>query len=121
LTANGYECVAGSTACGSASFPQCDGACGAGEACVVSLTLGCTCQFQGIPCVAAYAFTGTCGGVCPTDYTCAGPFFTPDGDGCACVPIGSTCHLTCGADPGAGNCPPGQTCGTGAGNLCLCQ
>src|SRR6185436_18855561 len=37
-TVNGCECVAGSTPCASASFPQCDGACGAGEACVVSPT-----------------------------------------------------------------------------------
>jgi hypothetical protein len=120
-TANGCECVAGSTPCGSATFPQCDGACGAGEACVISLSGGCTCQFQGIPCAYAYALTGSCGGVCPPDYTCVGPFFTPDGDGCACVPIGSTCHLTCGADPGAGNCLPGQTCTSGPGGLCLCQ
>jgi len=120
-TGSGCECVAGSTPCGSASFPQCDGACGAGEACVVSPTLGCTCQFQGIPCAAAYALTGTCGGVCPQDYTCAGPFFTPDGNGCACVPIGSTCHLTCGNDPGAGNCPPGQSCGELLPGFCSCQ
>ncbi len=120
-TVNGCECVAGSTPCGSATFPQCDGACGAGEACVVSPTLGCTCQFQGIPCAAAYALTGTCGGVCPQDYTCAGPFFTPDGDGCACVPNGSTCHLTCGNDPGAGNCPPGQSCGQPFPGACFCQ
>jgi hypothetical protein len=121
-TVNGCECVAGSTPCGSATFPACDGACGAGEACVVSPTLGCTCQFQGIPCAAAYALTNTCGGVCPQDYTCVGPFFTPDGNGCACVPIGSTCHLTCGADPGAGNCPPGQTCSSFLpGGPCFCQ
>jgi hypothetical protein len=121
-TANGCECVAGSTPCGSATFPQCDGACGPGESCGISVTGGCSCQFQGIPCAYAYALTGSCGGICPQDYTCVGPFFTPDGDGCGCVPIGSTCHLTCGADPGAGNCPPGQTCGEFLpGGPCLCQ
>jgi hypothetical protein len=119
-TANGCECVPGSTQCGDASYPTCDGACGAGEACVVSLTLGCTCHFEGIPCSLAYALTGTCGGVCGEGYTCVGPFFTSDGNGCACVPIGSTCHLTCGADPGAGNCPPGQTCGSFIPGLCFC-
>jgi hypothetical protein len=121
-TVNGCQCVPGDTPCGSATFPECDGACGAGEACAVSPTLGCTCQSQGIPCSAAYALTGTCGGVCPQDYTCVGPFFTSDGDGCACVPTGSTCHITCGADPGAGNCPPGQTCGSFLpGGPCFCQ
>lgn len=120
-TANGCGCIAGSTPCGSASFPQCDGACGPGEACRISLTGGCSCQFQGIPCAYAYALTGSCGGVCPQDYTCVGPFLTPDGNGCACVPIGSTCHLTCGADAGAGNCPPPQTCGELIPGLCLCQ
>src|SRR5262249_46480228 len=109
-----------STPCGSATFPQCDGACGPGESCTVSPTLGCTCQFQGIPCAAAYALTGTCGGVCPQDYACVGPFFTPDGDGCLCVPIGSTCHLTC--DSTGGNCRPEQTCRPYLpGGPCLCQ
>lgn len=120
-TVNGCECVAGSTPCGGSSFPQCDGACGPGEACRISLTGGCSCQFQGIPCAYAYALTNSCGGVCPDGDTCVGPFFTPDGNGCACVPIGSTCHLTCGADPEGGNCPPPRTCGQVIPDLCLCH
>jgi hypothetical protein len=34
----GCECVAGTTPCGSASFPECDGACAAGEACQIGLS-----------------------------------------------------------------------------------
>lgn len=120
VTPTGCQCVSGTTPCGSASFPACDGVCGPDEACVVSPTLGCTCQFQGLPCAVAYAFTGACGGICPDPGDeCVGPIFTPDGDGCVCVPPGSTCHLTC--DPGGGNCPPGETCQGVIPGLCLCQ
>jgi hypothetical protein len=47
------------------------------------------------------------------------PVSTPDGDGCICVPAGSTCHQTpaCG-----GTCPAGQSClQSGIPGLCLCS
>jgi hypothetical protein len=114
--AGGCECVAGGTACGSTAFPQCDGACGPGEACGPSLTLGCTCQFQGFPCAITFP---QCGGACQAGLECAGPFVTPDGNGCLCVPEGSTCHLTC--DPGPESCPVGMSCLPLVGGLCGCQ
>ena len=108
-------CIAGTTPCGSASFPQCDGACPPDQACLPSLTLGCTCDFQGVPC--AISGYPSCGGVCAGGDDCVG-VSTPDGDGCLCVPHGSTCWQTypaCG-----GTCPTG-TCGpSGIPGLCSC-
>jgi hypothetical protein len=109
------ECVAGSTPCGSASFPSCDGACGPGEACQVGVGLDCVCQFEGVPCeISGFP---TCGGQCEVGDECV-PLSTPDGEGCICVPEGSTCHGTypmCN-----GTCPPGQTCFDFGFFLCGC-
>lgn len=114
----GCACVAGTTPCGSTSFPQCDGVCAPDEACQVSLTLGCTCTFQGLPC--AVSGFPSCGGICPDASDGCVAVSTPDGDGCICVPVGSTCYATylaCG-----GTCPGGQTCGPyGIPGLCACR
>ena len=116
-TPTGCACIAGTTPCASAGFPACDGACGPDEACATSLTFGCTCEFQGLPCGIDYP---TCNGICANAGDDCVPVSTPDGNGCICVPPGSTCHLSpfpqCG-----GTCPVGQVCGPGfAPGLCAC-
>ncbi len=111
-------CVPGSTPCGSTSFPECDGACGVGQACAVSLSGGCTCEFQGIPCAYSYALQGHCGAPCPDGYECV--FVSaPDGEGCFCNPIGSTCYGTYPVCDGS--CPSGQTCSSFLPGLCMCN
>lgn len=108
-------CIAGTTPCGGTSFPQCDGVCAPDQACMPSLTLGCTCEFQGIPC--AIGGFPSCGGVCAGGDDCVG-VSTADGDGCLCVPHGSTCWQTypsCG-----GTCPSGTCQPSGIPGLCSC-
>jgi hypothetical protein len=111
----GCVCVAGTTPCGSARSPECDGVCAAGLCLPVGAGCGC---FDGtLPCN-QLAFP-TCNGECPADHECVA-VSVPDGEGCICVPAGSTCwrsYPTCG-----GTCPDGRTCGdVGIPGLCFCQ
>jgi hypothetical protein len=112
---SGCECVPGATPCGSASFPECDGACPEDRACVASSNLQCTCDaVSTLPC----EFSGfpLCGGDCAAGVVCRS-VSTPDGSGCVCQPIGSTCLD--GSPVCNGTCPGGQTCFSIAG-ICLC-
>jgi hypothetical protein len=112
---SGCECVPGATPCGSASFPECDGACPEDRPCVASSNLECTCDaVSAFPC--ELSGFPVCGGDCVAGEACIS-VSTPDGSGCVCQPIGSTCLE--GSPVCNGTCPAGQTCFSIAG-ICLC-
>jgi hypothetical protein len=101
----------GLPACGSATFPECAGACGAGETCTIAGFSGCHCVGPATPCGQS---NPTCGGTCPAGEECVSFGLAFPLNNCGCLPIGSTPCGSPGPPACGGDCPAGAGTGCGA-------
>jgi hypothetical protein len=98
----------GLSACGSAIFPTCEGACGAGEACLPEVFSGtCHCVGPATPCGESHP---TCGAACPVGEECVSLGLPSPYNSCGCVPVGSTPCGSPGPPACGGACPAGTEC-----------